>query len=125
MAATLKTPKHFRSWKNEDSFDQSDVVRLFDAEKVKTTKSVNCWKYWSIYCTLIGFFTLFFLGILIGFLLRVDSKVSSCSDKEKRADGFDRDKLQAVHNNIVFYMSEENIAKYSRWVFNSLFIHSL
>ncbi|XP_053404532.1 glutamate carboxypeptidase 2-like [Mercenaria mercenaria] len=115
MAATLKTSKQFRSWKDEDSFEQSDVVRLFDPEQVKTTKSVNCWKYWTIYCTLVGFFALFLLGILIGFLLRVDSKVdNSCPVGEKRADGFDREKLQAVHNNIVYLMSGENIATYAR-----------
>lgn len=109
----MNAGKHFRSWKNDDSLDRSDVERLFDAGKVKTTKSVNCFKYWTVYFTLIGFFFLFLIGILVGFLLRGDTKVASDCE---RKDGFDREKLQAVHNNIVYFMSEENIKTSARWV---------
>ncbi|KAL4220259.1 hypothetical protein ACF0H5_020666 [Mactra antiquata] len=110
MAVSLNVPKHYRSWKNEDLREKSDIVRLFDPEKVKSTKNVHCSKYFTVYSTLVGFFVLFLIGILVGFLLRDDPKLTSnCFTAHPRKDGFDRETLQAVHNNIVYYMSKEEL----------------
>lgn len=115
MAASLKVGKQFRSWNNEDSFEKSDVVRLFDPEKVKYTKSPGCERYWMVYLSLFCFIALFIIGILLGFFVRADQKVDDkCENKFARADGFDQGKLQSVHNSIMYYISSENIAKSAR-----------
>jgi len=111
MAASLKVGKQIRSWNNKDSYEKSDVVRLVDPENVKYSKPASCEKYWMVYLSLISFIALFIIGILLGFFLRADQKVV---DNCQREDGFSKEKLQAVHNNLMYFISSKNIVKHSR-----------
>lgn len=116
MAASLKVAKQIRSWNNEDSFEKSDVVRLFDPENVKYTKPASCTRYWMVYLSLISFVALFIIGILLGFFVRADPKVQDkCQLHSQRADGFSNEKLQAVHNNLMYFISAQNIADHKRY----------
>ena len=117
MAASLKVMKSSRSWKVKDSNDSEDLEKLFGSGNVSYTKPVSCNKYWTLYLFLIGVLALFLFGIVVGFYLRADPKVfEECARSNKREDGFDAEKLQAVHNNIMYYMSGDRIGKYNRYL---------
>ena len=108
--------KILREWNKLDSLDSSDVCLLYQAEKLTLKSGRNNWrKYFSVYFVLIGFITLFLFGILVGFYVRESQKVSSTCDNEKqRKDGFDYDKVQSVHQNIMYYMSQKSVTDYKR-----------
>ena len=107
--------KAFRQWNKLDSLDPSDVCLLYQTEKLTYKSGRNWRKYFSVYFVLIGFISLFLLGVLVGFYVRESQKFSSTCDNEKqRKDGLDREQMQSVHQNIMYYMSQKSINHYRR-----------
>ena len=107
--------KYFRHWNNSDSLEPSDICRLYETDRV-TVKSGKSWRTSVIfYLVFIAFVTLFLFGILVGFYVRESQKVSStCVNQQRRTDGLDREKLQSVHQNIMYYVSPKSIENYER-----------
>ena len=117
MAVSSKASQNNRVWNNEDLYEDSDTWALFNSEKVKYTRPAVCSRYLGLYLTLAGFFILFFVGLMIGVFVRVDPKTfdsKSCARDFTRADGFDKHKLQAVHNNIMHFITLQHVEENMR-----------
>ena len=115
MASGVKQCKTFRHWKNSDSMDPSDTCQLYERDKV-VPNSEKRWRISFTLCLLfICFLTLFLLGILVGFCVRESQKVmDTCASEKQRVDGLDNEKLQSVHQNIMYFLSSHSIKNYKR-----------
>ena len=115
MASGGKTGKYLRHWNNSDSLEPSDLCQLYEANRV-SLKSGRSWRaYMTIYLVFIAFLVLFLFGILVGFYVRESQKVSNaCGTQQRRTDGLDSEKLQSVHQNIMYYLSSKSIESYDR-----------
>lgn len=104
--------KSFRSWSSVDSVDPNDVRRLCETEAGSSAQKpagrcVSTWTF-SLVVLIISVFLL--VGLFVGYYIHDgQSYTDTHCDFTVRTDGFDADRLEMVHENVMYLMSGRRI----------------
>jgi hypothetical protein len=112
-----KLGRHTRTWTPVDTEDPSDVHRLCNTEQVETTRRTRCISTWTFSLIVLAISVLFLLGLLVGYYIRESDNNTPCESDYEYDGGIDisdADKLEAIHNNIMYDISGDNVLKYIR-----------
>jgi hypothetical protein len=110
--ATAGSFTKYRSWSTVESEDPNDIGRLYTPEQPEQKKVKKIYSTWAFSLIILSLSVVFLVGLLVGYYLK-DSQKDECTFG-KRSDKFDSEKLYKVHENIMYFISNENVRKLSR-----------
>ena len=121
--ATPKRMKPYRSWSSVDSVDPNDVHRLCETEigegdsksSIPGGRCISTWTF-SLVVLIISVFLL--VGLFVGYYIRDGQNYSASEnpvcDYTLRTDGYDPERLEMVHENLMYIMSGQRITDTAR-----------
>ncbi|XP_061171590.1 aminopeptidase NAALADL1-like [Saccostrea echinata] len=115
--ATPKSMKSFRSWSSVDSVDPNDVRHLCEAESdpsaQKPSPGGRCVSTWTFSLIVLIISVFLLVGIFVGYYIRDGKNYSVPKDVPCdftfRTDGFGPDRLEMIHENVMYLMSGERV----------------
>ena len=110
--ATAGSFTKYRSWSTVESEDPNDIGRLYTPEQPEQKKLKKTYSTWAFSLIILSLSVVFLVGLLVGYYLKDSQKVECTFGK--RSDKFDSEKLYKVHENIMYFISNENVRKLSR-----------
>ncbi|VDI78054.1 N-acetylated-alpha-linked acidic dipeptidase [Mytilus galloprovincialis] len=101
----------YRSWSTV-SDDPNDVGRIYTPETPAQKKLKRTFSTWAFSLIILSLSVMFLVGLMVGYFLKESHEDESSFGK--RRDKIDTHMLHSVHENIMYFISNDNVRKISR-----------
>ncbi|CAC5363654.1 NAALAD [Mytilus coruscus] len=101
----------YRSWSTV-SDDPNDVGRIYTPETPAQKKLKRTFSTWAFSLVILSLSVMFLVGLMVGYFLKESHEDESSFGK--RRDKIDTHMLHSVHENIMYFISNDNVRKISR-----------
>ncbi|XP_063429978.1 N-acetylated-alpha-linked acidic dipeptidase 2-like [Mytilus trossulus] len=101
----------YRSWSTV-SDDPNDVGRIYTPDTPAQKKLKRTFSTWAFSLIILSLSVMFLVGLMVGYFLKESHEDESSFGK--RRDKIDTHMLHSVHENIMYFISNDNVRKISR-----------